>query len=775
MRYQSLLLTAVAALSSACVAGTDNTDQSDDAIAIICRPGDLRCKPPRPPLPPAPLNYNDAFQYGTHNSYWDKRDNVTELQASGTRQRLLDQLLFDHVRALELDIHRDDSTPHNWTVYHTDKQSNSFCSPLAECLKELRLFHYANPQHEVVTVVLELKEILKFNFDDTHTPQDLDAIIRSNLPGLVYEPAHFLSRCANGLTMRQCAAQAGWPSIQELRGKFMFAVMGNWRGDVTYGACVGPACVQRDTDEWEGHGPSGWVTYASSGVYARAAFPMECNWIHFNTGHTKDEDVDPGALQRAKDASIFLQTESLHYFPTYPWDQIDPTRGDNYDPAKFVGDMKGVVRIDNVQMRSEQAAAVAAHAQILQTDAPWSQIQDRGILQPIRPIDRTIARDPADLYEPGAKVVFYATHDNPQRDFSWRLVGTTGTNVWETMPSSTRPTVTDADAGNNHANPHRPKGKGCLRATSLVSWGKNPNDPDRVAGPEGITVCREVQDGAWNGPLDQNALITVEIRHGGWIQSTSSFTANANTARGVGDQLRLDVSNNGSGACATAYSAGGVKPDGTPDYQVLKSECFPTPLQAQGLVAERGDVAFFGTRVNGDFGTNGHWFRTAGPGSSYLLVDYSTPATVDDVVKARDGTTVNVMKRGEIPGNHLPTYGASYADVTAWGSNYMAGNDFSLRHDAAPGWKPLTLCLNDGDSFIDQDISLDGTCPVAGSATKILGYYSPTQQPGLVPLYVGVALNGGGPIVSSSFQVVSSTPGYHWSSNATVWVYGSVP
>src|SRR5262249_28142795 len=50
---------------------------------------------------------NKAWAIATHNSYWVKRSDVVEAEASGTQERLVDQLLFDHVRALEIDIHQD--------------------------------------------------------------------------------------------------------------------------------------------------------------------------------------------------------------------------------------------------------------------------------------------------------------------------------------------------------------------------------------------------------------------------------------------------------------------------------------------------------------------------------------------------------------------------------------------------------------------------------------------------------------------------------------------
>src|SRR6266571_2031442 len=44
----------------------------------------------------------------------------------------------------------------------------------------------------------------------------------------LYTPADFLARCPGASTMVECAQTAGWPTIGELRGKFIVNVIGNW-------------------------------------------------------------------------------------------------------------------------------------------------------------------------------------------------------------------------------------------------------------------------------------------------------------------------------------------------------------------------------------------------------------------------------------------------------------------------------------------------------------------------------------------------------------------
>src|SRR5262249_27361520 len=126
------------------VALVRNPDSGRDALTAAAAP--VAMPPQNLGFPP----FDAVYGSSTHNSYWVDRDGAGERAASGTEERILDQLLHEHVRALELDIHFSDGNPSVWSVYHTDKESNSLCSPLSECLKQLQVFHYLAPEHEVI-------------------------------------------------------------------------------------------------------------------------------------------------------------------------------------------------------------------------------------------------------------------------------------------------------------------------------------------------------------------------------------------------------------------------------------------------------------------------------------------------------------------------------------------------------------------------------------------------------------------------------------------------
>jgi hypothetical protein len=524
--------------------------------------------------------YNEVYRAATHNSYWVNRSNIGEAYASGVQERLLDQLLFDHVRALEIDIHKDDSSAGDWRVYHTDRESNSLCTPLKECLKQLQLFHYANPSHEVVTVVLELKELIGFNFDDSHTPADLDRLLDATLGSLLYRPRDFLARCPIGATMKECARSAGWPTIQELRGRFIFTVLGNWRH------CVAGLPV--------GHGPSGWATYATwtgdrgSGVRDRSAFPMQTDFSRFLGDDCSSELIPPGQVRAAEDASVFRQVEAVE----------DPANMRTVE--RFLAD-GGIVRGRDSWKLADQAARVAAGFQMLQTDYPWIQLGDRGPAQPFRPLHPEEFADPAQFLEPGSRLAFaQSPSGGTEASFAF-LVESRKSWSWQALPSSTRPSP-DARFPNSSWT----RGKGCLRAAS---------------DSESFSICRQTLDGQWysSKPLGEDIAITIEIRREG-VSSVQQFYSDANTSQSAGDLIRVAGYQDEQGkTCVTGYTSSEIASNGQPIWRELATQCFGEELRYQGLAAQWGDVLFVGTQHDGGLVSGRELAGTA------LLRDLSVP------------------------------------------------------------------------------------------------------------------------------------------------------
>ncbi len=57
-------------------------------------------------------HFDEVFQKGTHNAYWVNNNKTPDDPgAAGTQMRLWDQLVHEHVRSFELDLHRDIDDP----------------------------------------------------------------------------------------------------------------------------------------------------------------------------------------------------------------------------------------------------------------------------------------------------------------------------------------------------------------------------------------------------------------------------------------------------------------------------------------------------------------------------------------------------------------------------------------------------------------------------------------------------------------------------------------
>jgi hypothetical protein len=520
----------------------------------------LTVMPQHPVLP----RYNEVAFTATHNSYWVKRDNVLEIEASGTQERLVDQALFEGVRSMELDLHRDDTTPHAFTVYHTDKESNSLCPQLADCLKELLVLQHALPDHDPVTLVLEFKEITFEDMFDSasHTPADLDSALEQYLGPYLYRPRDQMGRCSGASNLRQCVATAGWPTLDQLRGKFIVTVIGNYNAGAS-GCPLGGVVV---------HNERAWVTYGTSpgGPLARSAFLMESPWATPNIAC--QENIPQPLVDAAVNNAPFVQLE------VGKSDELYSTKVQGWIHSNYV--TRADVGQNNQPTLDDQHAIVRAGSTLIQNDYPWFSIGSA----PLRnAIPLSPPPDASVLNEPGHRTLFVQKTPGTQSAAAYQISGAASSR-WETTVATTRPTTSAASP-----NPGHPRGSGCLYAST----------PSDAAGNFlfGMRVCRGTADGNWltGKPLDEDAVITVDVAING-VLTTSTQYSDDRDANGLGEMLRLDVSQTPlGGATVSVYSSGGVVND-TPQWRLVRTQWFPTALVEQGLAARGGDVLFVGTR-----------------------------------------------------------------------------------------------------------------------------------------------------------------------------------
>lgn len=485
------------------------------------------------------VRYNEVYSIATHNSYWVKRALTVEPFATGTQERLLDQLLFDHVRALEIDIHKARGKKGEWRVYHTGKLKNTLFENFTDFLKQLQQFNYTLPKHEVVTVVIELKEIIGKNFDPHHTTEDFNSLLEKYLGESLFRPRDLMKRCPNANTLRDCleSSKEIWPAIDELRGKFIFLILGNFHWGII------------------GKGGLGWATYGAS--ENQSAFPMFSDFSVFNTKKITSEKVPDVMLKQAYNASVFQQVENLS--------------DTNHLKAvsKFIAG-GGIVRGGNSFSLEEQHARLAAGFQLLQTDYPWIHLRDKGFTRPFQPINEKQFTDSSLFIEPGERIFVSSV---TKTFFSMKVNDTL--SDWETLPSSTR-----VSPNPKFPNIKSPYGKGCLRAEADTQ--------------NSVTVCRKVNQ-------QQNAVVTVSIIENG-NRSFEKFVSNNRTCGNVGDYIRLLIEKNSSGGCCTRiYSSSQMLNNVTPKWNVIYTKCFDKFLFKQGIEASEGDVLFTATKRNGKY------------------------------------------------------------------------------------------------------------------------------------------------------------------------------
>jgi hypothetical protein len=573
--------------------------------------------------------YNGVYGVATHNSYWINRSDQVDFAASGAQELLSDQLLHERVRAIEIDVHSDDTPPGVWKVYHTSDAEDFLGRYLDDYLEYLRGFHYAIPQHEVINIIIEFKNVrdvpffdpVSHQFSDDHTIDQFDNTFRSYLGPWLYTPADFFARAPGAATITDCAQAAGWPRIDELRGKFIVNVIGNW-----------------STAAYD------WVEYATTDIRNRVAFPMQSVfdialsphdvipqasqdglwfqvdldgdpvWIRdIDQRLQKSPDIDPMARTLALQNSIFWQLEPVD-------DQFA------VDHAKTFIDRGGIIRGTDAFEFPKQLGELNNGLQMFQTDYPWHIVNDdapAGLGIPIDPSrrfrDALWTAGPAGpsgghYREPGAR--FYA--HTPFRGAAPGGGLRPATEIWAytTAPDPSQRwwevTVSSANGAVSagHASLAQWNGRGSIRVSSadgqdsvVITRSKYTGLPDDGGPPlaggvdvfrtEGVIVSLHVSQGGQPVAL---ATDTFGAARYGPCKRAGDPNSDDVSSICVGSLIALSVDNRGGSAVVTAFSAGKMKWDMTPDWQTLGQWTFGQALTLQGFSAF-SDVLFAGPRV----------------------------------------------------------------------------------------------------------------------------------------------------------------------------------
>jgi hypothetical protein len=239
---------------SACAGGTGCDLAAPDAARSGC---------PRAWMD-ANLHLNDILVVGTHNSYKQPIDPKIMALIAGKSQALAQSLDYSHIaldkqldngaRALELDVAYDPKgglfahplgpaltgvplpagysaamlRPGFKVMHAQDFDFVSSCLTFVDCLKIIKTWSDAHPDHVPILITLNAKDdspvpqgtqALKF---DTAAFDALDAEIASVFPASdLITPDDVRGAYP---TLRQAVLEHGWPTLGQSRGKFLFAL-----------------------------------------------------------------------------------------------------------------------------------------------------------------------------------------------------------------------------------------------------------------------------------------------------------------------------------------------------------------------------------------------------------------------------------------------------------------------------------------------------------------------------------------------------------------------
>lgn len=658
--------------------------------------------------------YNKVTFQATHNSYWVKRDNVYELFASGTEERLLDQVLFEGARGWEIDLHHDNTTPHNFTVYHTDKESNSFCPQLGDCLQNLADLQHALPDHDPFTIVLELKETTPEDmFSADHTPADLDAILERYLGPWLFRPRDLLMACPGAQNLIQCVKAAGWPTIDQLRGRFLAVIIGNYDGEApkVSTTCISPVLA---------HNNKAWVDYATGrgGAAARTAFPLLSPWMAPYIAC--QEGISQTLVDQVLNDSVFVQAEGGQGVMAQSWIQADLT-------ANFVvrADYNG----NSEASLAAQQELVSGGATLLQNDHPWFNVNGQSPLRVTIP--QKEVSDLTALNEPGRRIMLKELKSGGSTHVPVSYSSARSAR-WETTVSVTRPATPPYSSSDPPSpNPMMPRGSGCLYASTASDANGNYQ--------YGIRICRTTADGQYNvsKPLGEDAVIHVDVTQKGATTTSTHYSDDRGSA-GLGEMLRLDLNQTPTqNACVTVYSGESMTGD-VPNWHPVQTQCFPTTLAEEGLAAHDGDVLFVNTKHSWSSGSAAPAVATDSfdapytLNATYAVLDLSWPPE-EPAQTCRpdvDGGCVIPVHRSYGEGHFYTT---DIREASSWGFQVEVPDYFYLETSALSGRAPFYRCYNASVNRRFYTTARD--CEGFGSVELVLGQIATSQLNGTVPLY----------------------------------------
>lgn len=202
--------------------------------------------------------YNKLQFKFAHNSY-ERDETIAEMLEYDNKFKFQ-----AGCRGIEFDCHQDkksagEKDAWRWSVHHDGEYSADKPS-LESYLAQVKSWADSHPGHDPIAVYFEFKD--GFGSDAVFAKK-FDAFVLAKLAGgnrgKFYTPAEMLARSAGAKDLVSAAEKAGWPTLGELKGKFILVITGGEGSRKEYYSSRPKetlAFVDRDCGEGDGAFPS---------------------------------------------------------------------------------------------------------------------------------------------------------------------------------------------------------------------------------------------------------------------------------------------------------------------------------------------------------------------------------------------------------------------------------------------------------------------------------------------------------------------------------------
>lgn len=271
---------------------------------------------------PPRLNHLQAL--GTHNSYHLSPGALIK-DLDYTHRPLDEQLGEQGVRHFELDLHFDDLPADPIAVFHLEVlDTGSTCATLVDCLTALKTWSDAHPAHHPLYVMLEVKTNFVAELAADRLAALEDQILAVWPQERLIVPDQIQGAAAD---LRQGLAAAGWPPIDDLRGRLLLVLHdeGAWRDAYTAGGTTTAGRLLFPDAFGDLDLPFAAVHSINDPFGGLAAIEAAVDAGHLVRTRADADNVEPSAGDDAR--QIAALASGAHFISTdYP-----PPKGDKYD------------------------------------------------------------------------------------------------------------------------------------------------------------------------------------------------------------------------------------------------------------------------------------------------------------------------------------------------------------------------------------------------------------------------------------------------------------